>query len=345
MERLSYIIVKNLFIVAFILVVNITIIDAAHSSAGQEADLVIDPDSIKSFNAPPASTPPPTTGSSAPLINLPEIKNNDGTKKTPSLPADKTTPAASPAATVNKVAEPAKSMVKKIMDFLKPSAKKDPVSDKKDTPDVPIKPNTDKKSEVKSYKFSNWVGSIMFDASKIKDLNSALADFISGKNDSKSSNDSANSQAGKKVTSILDLATKDNISPSFYLNSILFRSDSDWTIWINKKKILYDKVKDMKFTIPQLDLVDINDQFVTFVWKTHELAGLSPDWKNKLTKADPADLYYSDNKNIFVKDAGNTIIFKLRPNQSFVVYDMEIREGFVPDHQIADTDKDKKDSQ
>ena len=168
----------------------------------------------------------------------------------------------------------------------------------------------------------------MFDNSLLKSLNSAIDDFNSNKDQIKK-NISSSETNNNDVKSILDLATQNNISPSFYLGSILYSSKDDWTIWVNSKKIIAKKKEDLKFIVPQLKLLDINEQYIIFSWQSRMLDNLSPNWKDKLIK--DANSYHSKDNRIVITDS-NILTFKLYPNQSFSIYDMEILEGFVPDH-------------
>jgi hypothetical protein len=189
-----------------------------------------------------------------------------------------------------------------------------------------------KKPADNNYKYSDWKGSIMFSLDKIKALNDAISDFNLGKTSTVAP--SAILPNTNKIDSILDLATKNDVSPSFYLNSIIYVNEDNWKIWIDRKKIDSNKINELKFIIPELNLLNITNSVVTFSWRTQALDTLSPNWKKKLNFNKDDNSFYSDNEDILIKNNGGNITFKLRPNQTFVLYNMEIKEGFTPDHQL-----------
>jgi hypothetical protein len=193
-----------------------------------------------------------------------------------------------------------------------------------------------KAPEPVGYIYSDWSGSIMFDNSLIKLLDSTLMEFSNIAPGNKQVN--SKEVAGNDVKSILDLATKNNISPSFYLGSIIFHSIDDWVIWINNKKITAKKRTDLKFIIPQLECLEVNEDYVIFSWKSRMLDDLSPGWKGKLSLVKNSNNYYNANNGINIKD--DAVNFRLYPNQTLSIYDMDILEGYVPEHvAVAQTQK------
>jgi hypothetical protein len=203
---------------------------------------------------------------------------------------------------------------------------------------MPQNPLADSELEPKTqYIYSDWEVSIMFDNEKIKQLNKALKNFKEAKLSPPPifTGPINNANTAPKINSILDLASNANVSPSFYLGSIIFNNANDWVIWINNKKLITAKKADLKFSVPGLEIIGVKDNYVSFNWGSRNLDLLSPNWQKKLTYNQKNGQYTSNNKKIAVNN--NVITFSLYPNQSFSVYDMAIVEGYKKDTKISST--------
>lgn len=108
----------------------------------------------------------------------------------------------------------------------------------------------------------------------------------------------------------------------FYLASILYKGAQDWVVWINDFKIT-PKDKSSKLNIEKID----SDK-VRFKWTTNDLSKISPNWKTKLIELEK-NSFMSREYDILVKLDGeqSTIVFGLRPNQTFDINTMVIKEG------------------
>ncbi len=300
-------------------------------------EVVIDPESIKLLNdrikaAIPIIQSNPTTIPNI-VTPTPAITDTPGSSSviTKTNPVVKTTPPV-----ITNTAPVVSTKTPEIITTPPDNALKNTTSPSTASPPPPADKST-KTEETASYIYSDWSGSIMFDNALVKSLDSALVELSNMRSDDKKVNSKNNSSNSNDVKSILDLATQNNISPSFYLGSIIFHSDNDWTIWINNKKITAEKRSDLKFIIPQLECVNVNEDYVTFSWKSRMIDNLSPGWREKLSLVKNTNNYYNENNGITFKD-NEVITFVLYPNQTLSVYDMDILEGYVPEH-IAATQK------
>lgn len=120
------------------------------------------------------------------------------------------------------------------------------------------------------------------------------------------------------------------VAPAFYLNSVLYESPTNWTIWLNARRIR----RGAKF--PELEIAGVREDRVEFIWQTDSLDFISPDWDKKIVPIPPrpgASLgrwaYVSQGGNIFVDQSRRYVRFFLGPHQTFVSRTMELVEGKV----------------
>jgi hypothetical protein len=182
----------------------------------------------------------------------------------------------------------------------------------------------------------NSAGSIMFERGSL--------DFLYGKifsNNKKT--DEKKTEVKIDNSKILD---SNGTSPSFYLSSMIFINEKDWTVWISGQKM---RVGDEN---PNMKIIGINNKKVDVIWSGKSLDNLSPRYKDILTKlveggvSYSADLgnkdsagnnfemqkynwdYKSADGKILVDSISGAVKFTLEKNQSFSLYDMEIVEGY-----------------
>jgi hypothetical protein len=120
------------------------------------------------------------------------------------------------------------------------------------------------------------------------------------------------------------------IAPAFFLNSVLYNTSDNWTIWLNSRRIRADA------TFPELEISKVYRDSVEFIWETDQLDFISPDWEKKIIAIElqegeevPRFTYLSKDGLIAVDRSRRFVRFKLGPQQSFVSRKMEIREGFI----------------
>jgi hypothetical protein len=169
-----------------------------------------------------------------------------------------------------------------------------------------------------------WKGSLMFDEKSIKLLNDAMESFLTGKPLELPAvvTPEASAAAAAAALAAKEQAAQPTVLPVFYLNSIVYFSPSNWSIWLNNTKI--SPVK--KPQIPELKIVNITDRQVFFTWSVKNLDRISPNWMDKLKEDSDGDFSNSDN-TIKVSAEKDSVGFALGPNQSFSVQAMEIMEG------------------
>lgn len=112
---------------------------------------------------------------------------------------------------------------------------------------------------------------------------------------------------------------------SYHLNTIIYKSKEQWSVWLNNKRITSEEADG------PLKIDNVSEYFVTIRWLTNELDQITPDWRRKLIlvgnnkyKARPED----GNIQVEVKDQTAAVVsFRLSPNQTFDVNGMKIKEG------------------
>lgn len=112
---------------------------------------------------------------------------------------------------------------------------------------------------------------------------------------------------------------------SYHLNSIIYKGENQWTIWLNNNKLSPGS------DAGGLKIESVSEHSATVKWFTSELDRITPDWRRKLVivsnnkyKAKPSDGAIV----IEVQDQNSVLItFRLEPNQTFDVNNMKIKEG------------------
>lgn len=119
------------------------------------------------------------------------------------------------------------------------------------------------------------------------------------------------------------------VAPAFYLNSVLYYKPDSWTIWLNYMRIRAGA------TFPKLEISEVREDKVIFIWETENLDLISPNWKDKLKWVEDPKMqerlgeweYCSKDWNIFVDSTQRKVRFILGANQTFVSRQMRIVEG------------------
>ncbi len=187
----------------------------------------------------------------------------------------------------------------------------------KDIPDA-----DEKRSKAVDYANLPYKGSLMYDE---RSLN-ALYSFLQG-NVAEFSNDESLLSSFDELPSI---------APAFFLNSVIFISPSEWSVWVDNSKFR-PNIGGEQITAEKVD-----KEFAVFKWKPKKLDYISPNWQANLVAADIAKNklvkdrqgLISKDGNIFVDAINNEVYFRLAPNQTFVSRTMEIAEGYKDDFTI-----------
>ena len=120
------------------------------------------------------------------------------------------------------------------------------------------------------------------------------------------------------------------VAPAFFLNSVLYNTPQNWTIWLNSRRIR----SGAKF--PELEISKVDGDAVEFIWQTEQLDFISPEWEKKVMPIDlkpgevvPRFTYQSKDGLIAVDRSRRFVRFTLGPHQTFISKSMRIVEGFV----------------
>lgn len=159
----------------------------------------------------------------------------------------------------------------------------------------------------------NWPNSLMFPPEKLQ----VLYNVAKGLTD-------------QSVDAIFVEVKVPRVAPAFFLNSVLYNTADNWTIWLNSRRIRADA------TFPELEISKVHRDSVEFIWETDQLDFISPDWEKKVIPIEleegeevPRFTYLSKDGLIAVDRSRRFVRFRLGPQQTFVSRRMEIREGFV----------------
>lgn len=177
-----------------------------------------------------------------------------------------------------------------------------------------------------------WYGSVMFNINSIRQLRDALRDYNIHLMADDLKLDPASLPSNYDYTNDILKINNPEVSPSFALNSIVYENQDNWVIWLNKKKVA--NTEDIIDIIPHLKIDNINSKAVTLSWRTSFLDILSPNWKDLLVTQDNIEFTSSDALINYSKNTG-LITFTLRPNQTFILYNMSIVEGIVGDIELS----------
>lgn len=102
-----------------------------------------------------------------------------------------------------------------------------------------------------------------------------------------------------------------DLYPQFYLSSLAYHSQDNWTIWINGKKITQD-YENKPFG---LQIHSIDNEKVVFEWH--------PKHMDKISKIEIG----AENNTVSIDYLRNKVLFTLRVNQTFSSETMRIIEG------------------
>jgi hypothetical protein len=209
----------------------------------------------------------------------------------------------------------------------------------------PKEENTDKTPEEKPYqpydgedisKLNAGFETILFKDSNLEPLYNALSRRKNVIAKNRENIQQTTQQEAEEEQKEEDLSDKNIQAPSFYLTTILYPKDKNWTIWLNGNKVR----KEIKLQPPEPEIIKVRASKVTFIWKSDMLDKLSPKFRNILRKvtenddvsreADSGWDYISNDGKIVFDSIRKKVKFTIGINQTFSVYNAKIFEGFVP---------------
>ncbi len=186
----------------------------------------------------------------------------------------------------------------------------------------------------------DFVGSLMFDPKEINILNDVLG-LISDPDFNKKTAEPAGQGNSDAISSDLEAMIK--ISPSFFVNSIIYEDGDSWTIWLNKRKFNSKKQNELQSIIENLKIEYIKKEEICFSFETAFLKRLSPKWE-QILKTEKGK-FVSQDAQIMVEQNSQGLAlvkFKLLLNQTFVLHEMKIVEGFAPSVTLPELKKESK---
>lgn len=138
--------------------------------------------------------------------------------------------------------------------------------------------------------------------------------------------------AGQALPEDDENTPKSIVAPSFFLSSILLPEDGNWSVWVNKGKIRNYLPKADK-----LEIVSVSKTQIEAKFQDQYLYKMSPFIQTKLkqTTNDTDWDYASEKGDVKVNLMKGLVQFKIKQNQSFSTYDMEVFEGFVDSKTVS----------
>ncbi len=101
--------------------------------------------------------------------------------------------------------------------------------------------------------------------------------------------------------------------PQFFLESLVFHTDTDWTVWLNGQRI----TPESKQHSSEIKVVGIDKNQVTLQWTPADFERVRKTWEN------------NSNEFVMLDQAARMVSFVLKPNQTFSSYVMKVLEGKV----------------
>lgn len=187
------------------------------------------------------------------------------------------------------------------------------------TENVPGLPGAAEATSQPAFSFGTFSASLFYDAASINAMKQVLT--------------TAETQVASKPTVTEKVVTEKAPAPAitdpvaypvFYLSSILYRSPSDWTVWVGDKKITPHK------NTTELQIIGLNANAATFTWTPVFAQTLAQRRAGKLfAPVDAVRNRLVTPQILKFDDATSTATFTLRPNQSFAAGYMAVFEGAI----------------
>lgn len=101
--------------------------------------------------------------------------------------------------------------------------------------------------------------------------------------------------------------------PQFFLESLVFRSDADWTVWINGQRITPEANHEKS----EIKIRNIDKHQVSLEWRPADMESVRKTWAKVA------------HGGAVVDESAGIVSFMLKPNQTFSSYVMKVLEGKV----------------
>lgn len=124
--------------------------------------------------------------------------------------------------------------------------------------------------------------------------------------------------------------------PVFRLDSILYLSSSNSSVWLNGKKVSLGQTIDME--VGKIKIAKITENKVAMVWTENKIQRIFPKWKTHF-KPLAGTRFASNDKNIVVDLDNEDISFILGVNQWLNTASMEVMEGEIANNMALGNNK------
>lgn len=227
------------------------------------------------------------------------------------------------------------------------------------TPAVPTtskvpekKEKTEKKIDVSASAASaQWAGSLMFSQQDIERINKALRSYKTNVPieillpdlfsqalpkrptqaplpTSPQASGGAEPAKTMSIPAMLPATISPGETPVYYLQSILYISPEEWTIWFDGKRISSKDepvIKDEKFG--NIRIISVSDARIIAVWSDIPSGALESGWKDRMISV--GEQIYADKEMKLIYDnAHKRMSFMLEPNQALISYLTRVVEGY-----------------
>lgn len=129
------------------------------------------------------------------------------------------------------------------------------------------------------------------------------------------------------------------VAPVFHLDSVLYISPDNWSIWLGGKKVSFGKPAQAQVDIGKLEIAKVTENSVTMIWSENRIERIFPKWRSYFNPLGDRR-FASNNKNIVVDLQTGDISFVLGINQSLDTASMKILEGEIKEIEPLSKPKD-----
>lgn len=258
----------------------------------------------------PAPAPLPAlapVSSQAPLGALPPL--NLPTVVAPETATAASAPAAAPASPAPEIALPAVSSAPSAST---PSAAGQPAVNQATAEVLPVP---------KVYSFGESELSILFLPDQVTRMKDAIRTFEDTGKDADKPAPAVPVLAAPAAPEVIE----DPLTyPVFYLSSILYKGAGDWSLWISGYKITSQR------NYTDVTVLNVSRDSATFLWKPSFMKAITRREKDKLfASTDSVKHKLVPAQSMALDPAAASIVFTLKPNQSFAPGYFKIFEGYI----------------
>lgn len=127
------------------------------------------------------------------------------------------------------------------------------------------------------------------------------------------------------------------VAPVFHLDSVLYISPDNWSIWLGGKKVSFGKPAQVD--VGKLEIAKVTENSVTMIWSENRIERIFPKWRSYFNPLGDSR-FSSNNKNIVADLQTGDISFVLGVNQTLDTASMKILEGEIKEIEPLSKAKD-----